>query len=184
MVKGLLALVVVAAFVVGGCGDDDATTTTAAGVSGDITVSTAASLTDAFTKIGDDFKTAPPDAKVTFNFGPSSTLETQIEQGAPADVFASADQANMDKLDTASRLAGASTVFARNKLVIITKPGNPKNVQSLADLATVGTVSLCGADVPCGKYAAQVLEAAGVTIPASSVTRGQDVKATLAAVTT
>jgi molybdate transport system substrate-binding protein len=184
MVKGLLALVVVAAFVVGGCGDDDATTTTAAGVSGDITVSTAASLTDAFTKIGDDFKTAHPDAKVTFNFGPSSTLETQIEQGAPADVFASADQANMDKLDTASKLAGASTVFADNKLVIITKPGNPKNVKSLADLATVGTVSLCGADVPCGKYAAQVLEAAGVTIPASSVTRGQDVKATLAAVTT
>jgi molybdate transport system substrate-binding protein len=185
--RTLVALACLVAAAAGCGGDDDDSTATseaAAGVHGAVTVSAAASLTDAFTKIGDAFETANPDAKVTFNFGPSSTLETQIEQGAPADVFASADEANMDKLDNASKLAGASTVFARNKLVIITKPGNPKNVRSLADLADVGTVSLCGAEVPCGKYAAQVLEGAGVTIPESSVTRGQDVKATLAAVTT
>jgi molybdate transport system substrate-binding protein len=178
-----LAAVLVIAVVAAGCGGDD-DDNGVAGVSGAITVSAAASLTGAFTKIGDDFEAANPGAKVTFNFGPSSTLETQIEQGAPADVFASADQANMDKLDTASKLSAAPTVFARNELVIVTKPGNPKNVQSLADLATVGTVSLCGTDVPCGKYATQVLEGAGVTIPESTVTRGQDVKATLAAVTT
>jgi molybdate transport system substrate-binding protein len=147
-------------------------------------VSAAASLTGAFTKIGDDFEAANPGAEVTFNFGPSSTLEAQIEQGAPADVFAPADPANMDELGTASKLAAAPAAFARNELVIVTKPGNPRNVHSLADLATVGTVSLCGSDVPCGKYAAQVLQGAGVAIPESSVTRGQDVKATLAAVTT
>ena len=75
-------------------------------------------------------------------------------------------------------------MFAKNKLVIVTKPGNPKNVKSLADLATVGIVSLCGETVPCGKYADQVLTSAGVTIPADKITRGVDVKATLAAVTT
>ncbi len=159
------------------------TTTTGSKLSGSITVSAAASLTDAFGKIGTDFRTANPAATVAFNFGSSSTLETQIAQGAPADAFASADQANMDKL-TALSLVGPSTVIAKNRLVIVTKPGNPKHVKTLADLATVGTVSLCGVEVPCGKYATQALQTAGVTIPESSVTRGVDVKATLGAVTT
>lgn len=90
----------------------------------------------------------------------------------------------MDKLSTAGLLDGTSTVFAKNSLVIVTKPGNPKNVKTLADLATVGTVSLCAVEVPCGKYAAQALQTAGVTIPETSVTRGADVKATIGAVTT
>ena len=149
-----------------------------------ITVSAAASLTGAFGTLGADFQTAHPAAKVTFNFGSSSTLETQIEQGAAADVFASADRATMDKLSAAGKLSGSSVVFAKNKLVIATKPGNPKHIETLADLANLGVVSLCAATVPCGNYAAQVLQAAGVTIPATKVTRGQDVKTTLAAVTT
>jgi molybdate transport system substrate-binding protein len=146
-------------------------------------MSAAASLTQAFGKISADFKAANPAASVTFNFGSSSTLATQIQQGAPADSFASADQANMDKLVAAGLVDGTPVVFAKNRLVIVTKPGNPRNVMTLADLAKVGTLSLCGVTVPCGKYSAQVLQTAGVAIPESKITRGQDVKATLAAVT-
>ena len=121
-------------------------------------MSAAASLTEAFGKIGTDFSAANPGATVTFNFGSSGTLATQIQQGAPADAFASADPANIDH--AASRRTSSTTgatVFAKNKLVIVTKPGNPKHVKTLADLATVGIVSLCGETVPCGKYADQVL---------------------------
>ncbi len=186
--------VVVMALVAAACGGDDddsassntvaAATTTVAKATGGITVSAAASLTEAFTKIGTDFKAANPDATVTFNFGSSGTLATQIQQGAPADTFASADEDNMNKLVSANLVDGRPTVFATNKLTIVTKPGNPKSVKTLADLAALPTVSLCGETVPCGKYAAQILQTAGVTIPETSVTRGQDVKATLAAVTT
>ena len=189
--KVFVPLVVALGLVARACGSSGSsksapttTTTTAPKVTGSVTVSAASSLTQAFGKIGTDFKTANPAATVTFNFGPSSTLETQIAQGAPAEIFASADQANMDKLSTAALLDGTSSVFGRNRLVIVTKPGNPKNVKTLADLVNVGTVSLCAVDVPCGKYAAQALQTAGVTIPETKITRGADVKATLAAVAT
>jgi len=191
----LIAVVALSGFVAAGCGrDSDAdytassttkqATTAVPAVTGNITVSAAASLTEAFTKIGEDFETANPDATATFNFGSSGTLATQIQQGAPADTFASADEDNMTKLEDASLVDGSPVVFATNKLAIVTKPGNPKDVKSLANLATAGVVSLCADTVPCGKYAAQILQGAGVTIPETSVTRGQDVKATLAAVTT
>lgn len=181
---------VVVAFVAAGCGDDDTgakrtitTTEAAANVTGSITVSDAASLTEAFEKIGTDFEKANPGATVAFNPGSSTTLATQIQQGAAADVFASADTTNMDNLKHAGLVDGTPVVFARNELVIVTKPGNPKNVHTLADLANAGVVSLCGPTVPCGRYADQVLQGAGVTIPESKITRGVDVKATLAAVT-
>ena len=121
---------------------------------------------------------------MTFNPGPSGTLATQIQQGSAVDTFASADEDDMTKLVDGDLIDGQPVVFARNKLIIVTKPGNPKGVKGLADLATVGVVSLCGDTAPCGKYAAQILQTAGVTIPESSVTRGVDVKSTLAAVTT
>jgi molybdate transport system substrate-binding protein len=165
------------------CGSDSGATSSNK-VTGTITVSAAASLTDAFHEIGTDFKKANPRANVTFNFGSSATLATQIRQGAPADVFASADQTSMGTLTGASLVDGTPTVFAKNRLVIVTKPGNPKQVKGLADLATIGVVSLCGETVPCGRYAAQILRGAGVTIPTSRITRGQDVKATLGAVAT
>jgi molybdate transport system substrate-binding protein len=183
------AVVVVASGLVAtGCGNSDSgskvkATTTTAKLTGSITVSAAASLTEAFKTIGDSFKAANPGTNVTFNFGSSGTLATQIQQGAPADSFASADQDNMNKLVAANLVDGTPTVFAKNKLVVVTKPGNLKNVTGLADLPKLGVVSLCGATVPCGKYAAQILQMAGVTLPASKITRGQDVKATLAAVT-
>jgi molybdate transport system substrate-binding protein len=107
---------------------------------------------------------------------------TQIEGGAPADVFASADEANMGRLVAGGRVDGAPEIFARNRLLIVTKRGNPQRVDSIADLAGLNVVSLCGETVPCGKYAAESLERAGVTIPESKVTRGVDATATLGAV--
>ncbi len=157
--------------------------TTGGTATGAITVSAAASLTAAFKTIGDDFKKVNPGVTdVTFNFDSSATLVTQIQGGAPADGFASADQANMKKLTDADLIAGTPQVFARNQLTIVVKKGNPKHIQTLADLATAGTVSLCGSEVPCGKYADQILKTANVTVPADKITRGQNVKATLSAV--
>ncbi|MGI8754497.1 MAG: molybdate ABC transporter substrate-binding protein [Acidimicrobiales bacterium] len=175
-------------FVVASCGGSDPSpdqsgTPTTAGLTGAIKVSDAASLTDAYAEIGTEFEKAHPGTKVTFNPDSSSTLADQILSGAPADVFASADDANMTRLTDAKLVSEKATIFARNQLVIVTKPGNPEKIMGLADLATVGTISLCGEDVPCGKYAKQVLDGAGVTIPEDHITRGQNVKATLTAVT-
>jgi molybdate transport system substrate-binding protein len=150
--------------------------------SGTITVSAAASLTDAFGRIGADFEAANPGVEVSFNFDSSSTLARQIIDGAPADVFAAADEVSMAELTDAGEVAGDAEVFARNELVIVTEPGNPTGITGLADLETAGVVALCGAEVPCGRSAAQSLAKAGVTIPESSVTRGQNVRATLTAV--
>lgn len=183
-----LVLATVFLLVVASCGSsnpsaDRREAPTTAGLAGAITVSDAASLTDAYAEIGMQFEKAHPGTHVTFNPDSSSTLAAQIRNGAPADVFASADQANMTKLTDAKLVAGEATIFARNRLVIVTKPGNPEKIMGLADLATVGTISLCGEDVPCGKYAKQVLDGAGVTIPEDHITRGQNVKAALTAVT-
>jgi len=153
--------------------------TTTAKVTGTITVSAAASLNKAFTQIGKNFEAANPGAKVNFNFDSSATLVTQIQGGAPADVFASADTSNMDKLTMANLISGTSQVFAKNQLEIATKPGNPKNVKTLSDLETVGVVALCAASAPCGKYAEQVLKQANVTIPEKNITRGQNATATV-----
>jgi len=158
-------------------------TTTEAPLEGEITVSAAASLTESFTDIGAAFEEEHPGTKVTFTFDSSGTLSQQILDGAPVDVFASADEKNMEKLTDAGLVKGEPAVFAQNQLVIVTKPGNPEGIESLADLADAGVISLCGEDVPCGKFAGEALENAGVTIPEGSVTRGQNVKATLAAVT-
>ena len=139
-------------------------------VTGDITVFAAASLTAAYTEIGDAFMTEYPDSHVTFNFAASSDLATQIIEGAPADVFASADQANMSKLTDAGGNSGEPQVFATNSLQIIVEPGNPKGIAGLADLAKSDVLYVtCAPDVPIGKYAAQVLMAAGVTTTPASL---------------
>jgi molybdate transport system substrate-binding protein len=189
----LLACLLTLGFVAAACGSDDAggstsaTTavpgTTVAPVTGSITVSAAASLTWAFGTIKDDFVAENPGADITINFGSSGTLTTQIQEGAPVDLAAFADEANMTKLDDQGLVEGDVEIFATNQLIIVTKPGNPKGIRTLADLADAGTVALCVETAPCGKFADQILSSAGVTIPSGNVTRGQDVKATLAAVT-
>ena len=139
-------------------------------VSGDVTVFAASSLTAAYTEIGDAFKTSNPDANVVFNFASSSDLVTQINQGAAADVYASADTANMKKLTDAGGNAAEPQVFASNSLQIIVQPGNPKAITTLADLANPGLIYVtCAPEVPIGKYAQQALDSAGVTVTPASL---------------
>jgi molybdate transport system substrate-binding protein len=160
------------------------TTTTSPKVSGSITVAAAASLTDAFTKLKTDFEKANPGAMVTVDFAGSSTLVNQIQGGAPVDVFAAADGANMQKVVNGKEVTEEPTAFVTNLLAIVVKPGNPKGVKSLSDLADLDVVSLCAPPQPCGTYADQILTQAGVSIPTDHITRGADVKSTLSAVTT
>lgn len=162
IVVGALAVL---GLVAASCGGDDAT----AGEKGDITVFAAASLTDAFTEIGEAFESTDPAARVRFSFAGSSGLVAQIDQGAPADVFASADQRNMAKLVEGHGNAGTPQVFATNRLEIITAAGNPEGITGLADLA-VGDllVVTCAPEVPCGQYSEQLFTNAGVAVTPSS----------------
>lgn len=176
----LVALVLASLGLVGATGTAQAAK--AKKVSGSITVSAGASLTEAFTQMGTDFQKANPGTTVTFNFGSSATLVQQIQGGAPVDVFASADGANMQKVVSGGQVTVEPTVFAANELTIVVKKGNPKSVKSMADLAKLDVVSLCADTVPCGKYAQQALTQAGVTLDPAKVTKGADVKATLSAV--
>ncbi len=133
---------------------------------GAITVFAASSLTGAFTQIGEDFSKRYQGTTVTFNFGSSSTLEAQLEEGAPGDVFASADTANVAKLKAAGGVSGSGVVFVRNRLEIAVEPGNPLNIKTLADTVKPDVLlTLCAPAVPCGKYALQAYEQAGVTVP-------------------
>ncbi|MGF1648805.1 MAG: molybdate ABC transporter substrate-binding protein [Kineosporiaceae bacterium] len=151
-------------------------------IAGEVVVLAAASLTDALEEIGAAFETANPGTDVIFSFGPSSGLATQIVEGAPADVAAFASEVTMDRLAAAGAVAGQPQVFATNDLVVVTPAGNPEGIAGVEDLTDSGTVALCGADVPCGVLAQEVLDTAGVEIPETSVTRGEDARSTLAAV--
>lgn len=154
-----------------------AASATAPTFAGEITVFAAASLTESFTTLGKQFEAAHPDARITFSFGPSSGLATQITEGAPADVFASASTKNMDAV-VAAKAADAPAVFAKNVMEIAVPPGNPANVSTVADLAKADVkVALCQPDVPCGAVAAKVFTNAGLTV--TPVTLEADVKATL-----
>ncbi len=147
-----------------------------------LTVFAAASLTAAFQAVANAFEQEHPTVKVQFNFAGSSSLVEQIKQGAPADVFASADEANMQKLVEAGEVAGAPQLFARNRLQIVVPAGNLKHIATLADLAKPGlTIALCGQPVPCGRYAAEAFAKAGVTAPTAS--QELDVKGVLNKVT-
>jgi molybdate transport system substrate-binding protein len=147
----------------------------------EITVSAAASLTAAFGAVTEAFGKAQAGTTVHTNFAGSSTLVQQIREGAPVDVFASADESNMQKLVDAGEVAGAPVVFAKNRLAIIVARGNPKKIGSVADLAKPGlVVSLCGPAVPAGKYAREIFAKAGVAVPESS--QELDVKAVVSRV--
>jgi molybdate transport system substrate-binding protein len=133
-----------------------------------LTVFAASSLKPALDKIGQEF-VAAHGIGTTFNYAGTQTLTSQLTQGAPADVFASADTAHMSTVDSAGLLSGPAKIFAHNKLEIAVAKSNPKGIHSLADLARAGlVVVLADPSVPAGKYAAQALKNAGVTVhPAS-----------------
>jgi molybdate transport system substrate-binding protein len=149
-------------------------------VTGGITVFAAASLTEAFTRIGKDFEAANPDTTISFNFGASSTLAAQIAEKAPADVFASASSTTMDTV-VASGAVSSATVFAVNTMAIATPTDPVVPVTSLADLAEPGIkLAVCEQAVPCGAAAQTLLTDNELTVTPSS--EEIDVKAVLAKV--
>jgi molybdate transport system substrate-binding protein len=170
----LAALVAAMVLVVAGCGGgDDEPSGGSSASPGEIKVFAAASLTAAFTEVGEQFTAANGGTKVTFNFAGSQALATQIQQGAPADVFASADLTSMDKVKD---LAGMPQSFASNLLQIVVEKGNPKGVKGLGDLASSDLkVVLAAPEVPAGRYAAEVLSKAGVDV--TPVSQEDNVKA-------
>jgi molybdate transport system substrate-binding protein len=151
-----------------------------ASVSGTVTVFAAASLKEAFTTLGKQFQSAHPGTTVKLSFGASSDLAEQINQGAPADVFASASPKNMKQVVDAGG-ASASTNFAKNVMEVAVPPSNPAHVTSVTDLANSGVkVALCQPQVPCGAVAAEVFKSARITV--KPVTLEPDVKSTLSKV--
>jgi molybdate transport system substrate-binding protein len=158
------------AVILAACGSSSPSASATPSVTGTVDVFAAASLTDAFKAEGQSFQQAHSGVTMQFNFAGTPTLVTQIEQGASADVFASADTTNMDKLKADGFTTGTSSTFAHNLLEIVVAPGNPKNIQSLADLAKPGVIYIsAGPTVPAGKYAAQALQKAGVTVTPMSL---------------
>jgi len=158
---GMLLLVVLLSGSLLGCSSDQQ----ASPANDAIVVFAAASLKQAFTDIGHRFEKDNPGASVEFSFAGSSDLVTQLTQGAPADVFASADTANMDKAQRAGLLANQSVNFASNTLTIAVAPGNPKHISSFRDLDRPGlNVVVCAPQVPCGSATQKVETAAGVQL--------------------
>lgn len=154
------------------CGsDDEGDADGGAEGGGDVTLNVfaAASLTSSFEQLGESFEESHDGVNVEFNFTGSSDLVAQIQGGSPADVFASADEANMDKL-TADDLQGSDPeLFATNTLEIATPPDNPADVQGLEDLADPDiNLVICAPEVPCGAASQAVAEAAGVTLEPDS----------------
>jgi molybdate transport system substrate-binding protein len=181
----VIALAAIAALGLAGCGNSEAsggsTGSSTPAISGDITVFAAASLTESFTKIGKDFEAAHPGVKVKFNFAGSSALAQQINQGAPADVFASAAPTNMKQVTDTGAITATPVTFVKNTLEIAVPAGNPAKVAGLADFAKTDLkIALCAEQVPCGAAAKKVFDTAG--IKAAPDTLEQDVKAVLSKV--
>jgi molybdate transport system substrate-binding protein len=172
-----VSLFIVAAAFLAACGTSGSTAATSPApasspttLSGNISVFAAASLTASFNALGTSFQAANPGVTVKFNYAGTPTLVTQIEQGAPADVFASADTTNMDKMTNDGFTSGVPLVFAHNQLEIVVAPGNPKGITGLADLAKSGLIYITeGPTVPAGKYALQALAKAGVKVTPKSL---------------
>ena len=178
--NAVAALAAVATFALAGCGGDtpasssSSSKSSAPSVSGTINVFAAASLTGSFTQLGKDFEAAHPGVKVVFNFAGSSALAKQINEGAPADVFASAAPKNMDDVKD----KGTPTNFVSNTLEIAVPKGNPGKITGLKDFADKSKkIALCAPQVPCGAAAEKVFKAAGITAQPDSLE--QDVKAAL-----
>ncbi|HEY7468841.1 MAG TPA: molybdate ABC transporter substrate-binding protein [Acidimicrobiia bacterium] len=169
VLRRLSSAVVVALTLAGSaCAATDGQTATTTGSvsepSGELLVSAAASLTDAFADFESALEVANPDLDVVLNLGASSALREQILEGAPADVFASANTTNMDQVVEAGEAAGEPEVFTTNLLQIAVPAGNPAGVTGLEDFAREDLlIGLCAEGVPCGDFGLQALQKAGVT---------------------
>ncbi|MBO0685016.1 MAG: molybdate ABC transporter substrate-binding protein [Candidatus Dormibacteraeota bacterium] len=162
----------------GGTASSQGSPSPSAKPSGTLNVLAAASLTGAFTTIGDQLQAKYPGLTVKSSFAGSPTLVTQIQQGAPADIFASADQANMQKVTSGDLSQGQPQVFVHNRLEIAVQAGNPKHITKVSDLANPALkVAVCAPGVPCGTYSTTVFGKAGIKV--TPVTQETDVKAVL-----
>jgi molybdate transport system substrate-binding protein len=187
-----LAMAAAAAMAVAGCSSSSSSSSAPSGTgssstpaassssaeqTGTITVFAASSLKGTFTQLGKQFEAAHPGDTVKFSFGASSALATQINSGAPADVFASAAPKNMDQVVNPGNASNPQN-FAKNTAEVAVPPSNPAKVTSVNDLAKSSVkVALCQPQVPCGVVAAGVFKNAGVTV--KPVTLQPDVKSVL-----
>lgn len=172
------ALVLLGALVVSACGGGNASSSDDGELSGKLTVFAAASLQESFTELKKEFEREHPDVDVKLSFAGSSQLVRQLERGAPADVFASADEAQMTKAVDADTMAGKPTTFVRNKLQIAVPKGNPADVDGLGAFgAEKPRIAVCAKQVPCGAAARKALDAADIDLRADTLE--QDVKAVL-----
>ena len=183
--RGLLILTVSSALLLASCGDSGDSGSRSPSSSPeavDLTASAASSLTAAFTDIGAAFEDANPGVTVTFNFGPSDGLATQINEGVPVDVFASASPSWMDAVQDDGPGVSGRTDFARNKLAIIVPSDNPAGVEDLDDLTEDGVQLVVAAEgVPAGDYAREIFANAGIEdgAMANVVSNEEDVKAVI-----
>lgn len=177
-----VAVLAAATLALAACGgSSEAETNSGEGLSGEITVFAAASLTDSFSTLGKAFEAENPGTTVTFSFAASSALAEQITSGAPADVFASAATKNMDQV-VAAGIATAPVTFANNTMEIAVPADNPAQVKSLDDLTKPDVkVVLCAEEVPCGVSARTVFQNAGIKV--TPVSNEADVKSTLSKIT-
>ena len=163
--RPLVALLAAAGLLLAGCGSGTAAPAAPSAPERTLTVFAAASLKATFTQLGQDFDAANPGVTVAFSFAGSSDLASQLVEGAPADVFASADEGTMTAVTDAGLAAGQPVDVATNTLEIATPAGNPAGVTSFADLAAPGLqVVVCAPQVPCGAAARKVEDATGVEI--------------------
>lgn len=176
------AAVVIAALALSGCTAAETEQSVSGDeIGGELTVYAAASLAGTFDELAAQFEEQHPDIDVLpISYDGSSVLATQLIAGAPADVFASADESNMAKVMDVG-LASEPAIFATNILQIVVAPGNPQEIDDLADLADQDlTVIVCAAEVPCGNASQTLLDDAGVTL--SPASEEQNVAAVLAKV--
>ena len=160
---GFLALLLCFGFAFAGCGAGAGKGETSAGGStggkgGTLNVFAAASLTDAFGELGKTFEKQNPGVKVRTTFAGSSTVLAQIQQGAPADVFASADEAKMNEAEKSGLISGKPKVFVENREVIVVPKDNPANIKNLRQLSKPGIKLVLAEDgVPAAEYAKAIL---------------------------
>ncbi|MHA7306715.1 molybdate ABC transporter substrate-binding protein [Arthrobacter sp. TMN-49] len=159
------AVVAVLALSLAGCVPGASNAPSASEFSGTLNVFAAASLKKTFTQLAAQFEAEHPQVKVSLSFDGSSTLVSQIIQGAPADVFASADTATMSKLSDAGLATGSPTDFASNVLTLVVPQDNPANITSFADVAKPGVkLVTCAPKVPCGAATTSDAASAGLTL--------------------
>jgi molybdate transport system substrate-binding protein len=168
-----LSLLAIGVFAVGAPAQKPAST---------ITVLAAASLTESFGALEKAFEASHPGTDVMASYAGSPALVAQIQQGAAADVIATADGASMQKLGDSKSLAASPRMFVTNKLAIAVEPGNPKGVQGLGDLARPDLIVVLAAEeVPVGKYGREALAKAGAKVTPRSLE--ENVKAVVAKIT-